>query len=78
VDRAEALKGLLPAGMTLPEMALRFVYANDIVSTTIVGMRNLMNVESNIAWSDGRGLPPYLLQQLRPHRWDRKPAPWAD
>ena len=47
VDRAEALKRLLPSGMTLPEMALRFILANETVGTIIPGMRKRSNVEAN-------------------------------
>ena len=42
--------------MTLPEMALRFILANPDVSTIIPGMRELKNVEANIAASDAGGL----------------------
>lgn len=78
VERAEALKPLLPPGMSLPEMALRFVLAHPAVSTTIPGMRKLEHVEQNIALSDGQALPAELLEQLKAHRWDRKVAPWSD
>lgn len=78
VERAEALKELLPPGMSLPEMAMRFVLANPQVHTTIPGMRKLEHVEQNIAISDGNGLSPELVQTLRAHRWDRKVAPWSD
>ncbi len=78
VERAEALKKLLPAGMSLPEMAMRFVLANPLVGATIPGMRKLEHVEQNIALSDSKGLPTELIQALRAHRWDRKVAPWSD
>ncbi|MEL6270958.1 MAG: aldo/keto reductase, partial [Chloroflexota bacterium] len=44
VDRADALKELVPEGMTLPEMALRFILQNDTVSTVIPGMRRPKHV----------------------------------
>jgi aryl-alcohol dehydrogenase-like predicted oxidoreductase len=78
VERAEALKKLLPAGMSLAEMAMRFVLANPLVGTNIPGMRTVEHVEQNIALSDGKGLPAELIQALRAHRWDRKVAPWSD
>jgi aryl-alcohol dehydrogenase-like predicted oxidoreductase len=78
VVRAEALKEFLPAGMGLPEMALRFCLANQNVSTTIVGMRNLQHLEQDVKVSDGVPLPDELVARLRPHRWDRKVAPWSD
>jgi len=77
VDRAEALRPLVPAGMTMAEMALRFILSNPTVSTTIPGMRKLRHVEANIATSDGVGLPADLLAELRKHRWDRVPTEWS-
>jgi aryl-alcohol dehydrogenase-like predicted oxidoreductase len=78
LERVEKLKQILPPGMSLPEMALRFVLSHPAVSTTIIGMRKLGHVRENIALSDKGPLSPELLQELRKHRWDRKPAPWSD
>lgn len=77
VDRADALRPLIPAGMTMPEMALRFILANPTVSTIIPGMRKLNHVESNIATSDGNAIPADLIEKLRAHRWDRVPTEWS-
>lgn len=77
VDHADALKPLIPEGMTMPEMALRFILSNPDVHTTIPGMRQLRNVEANTAVSDGRGLLPELLHELKGHRWDRMPTEWS-
>ncbi len=77
VDRAEALRPLIPAGMTMPEMALRFILANPDVATIIPGMRKLKHVESNIATSDGKALSADLMGKLRAHRWDRTPTKWS-
>ena len=77
LKRVGALKTILPAGMSLPEMALRFILSNPQVSTTIVGMRSIDHVQSNLALSDGAGLSADLLQELRQHRWDRDVATWA-
>jgi aryl-alcohol dehydrogenase-like predicted oxidoreductase len=77
VARADALKPLVPAGSTLPEMALRFILNNPDVGTIIPGMRKLRNVEANLAASDKGPLPVPLHAQLRPHRWDRTPTPWS-
>ena len=77
VARAEALRPVIPAGMTMPEMALRFILANPDVSTIIPGMRKQKNAEMNIATSDAGALSPDLLQKLRAHRWDRKPTSWS-
>jgi aryl-alcohol dehydrogenase-like predicted oxidoreductase len=77
VDRAEALKELLPANMTLPELALRFILGNDTVSTVIPGMRKLRHVRANIAASGAGPLPRDLFEALRAHRWDRVPTSWS-
>ena len=77
VERADALKPLVPAGSTLPEMALRFILSNPDVSTIIPGMRKPRHVENNLAASHAGPLPADLLARLRPHRWDRRPADWS-
>lgn len=77
VDRAEALRPLVPEGMTMAEMALRFILSHPVVSTTIPGMRKLRHVRANIAASDGKRLPAELLAELRKHRWDRSPTEWS-
>jgi aryl-alcohol dehydrogenase-like predicted oxidoreductase len=74
VQRVEALRALLPQGVTLPEMALRFILDNPLISTVIPGMRKLENVESNLAVSDATPLPQDLHGRLKGHRWDRTPA----
>lgn len=78
VKRVDALISLMPANMSLPEMALRFILANNIVSTTIVGMRTLNHLHEDLRISDGRVLPEELILKLRAHRWDRKVASWSD
>jgi len=78
IDRVERLKALVPPGMTLPEIALRFILMNPDVSTIIPGMRKPRNVISNMASSDAPPLPNALYSELRKHRWDRKPAAWSD
>lgn len=77
VERADALKPIVPEGMTMPEMALRFILNNQTVSTIIPGMRKLKHVEQNIAASDEGPLSEELHQELRAHRWDRQPKPWS-
>jgi aryl-alcohol dehydrogenase-like predicted oxidoreductase len=77
VERVEALKPVVPAGMTLPEMALRFILSNPDVATVIPGMRKPANVRANIAASDAGPLPAGLLGRLRAHCWDRVPASWS-
>lgn len=77
VERADALKPLLSDGMTLPEMALRFILSHPDVGTTIPGMRKPSHVESNLAASEKGPLPAELRRQLRPHRWVRTPTKWS-
>jgi aryl-alcohol dehydrogenase-like predicted oxidoreductase len=77
VARADALKPLVPAGSTLPELALRFILNNPDVSSIIPGMRKIRNVEANLASSDKGPLPAPLHTKLRPHRWDRTPTKWS-
>lgn len=78
IPRVEKLKELVPAGQTLPDLALRFILANPVVSTTIIGMRKLDHVRGNVAVSDNPALPPDLLASLKRHRWDRRPQRWSD
>ena len=78
IQRVDKLKQLVPEGMTLPEMALRFILSNPAVSTTIAGMRKPEHVRQNIAASDAGPLDKTLLKELKKHRWDRTPQRWSD
>jgi len=77
VARAEALRELLPAGVTMPELALRFILSSDDVSTVIPGMRRAKHVRSNIDAAEKGVLAPDLMAALRYHRWDRTPTAWS-
>lgn len=77
VEHADALKPLVPNGMTMPEMALRFILENQDVHTTIPGMRKIRHVEANLACSDGKRLDENLVNELKKHRWDRTPTDWS-
>lgn len=77
VEHADALKPLIPEGITMAEMALRFILCHPAVSTTIPGMRRIKNVLANMACSDGKGLEKALLEELYKHRWDRLPTEWS-
>lgn len=77
VERADRLKELVPNDMTMPEMVLRFILANPVVSTVIPGMRKEKHVRANLTVSDGTELSPDLLAALRTHRWDREPTWWS-
>jgi len=77
VAHAEALKPLVPDGMTLADMSLRFILANPDVTAIIPGMRTVDHVEANVAASDAGPLAPELVVRLRNHRWDREPTDWS-
>ena len=77
VEHADALLPLIPKDMSMPEMALRFILNNHIVSTIIPGMRKAPHVEANCAASDLGPLPTALHSKLRRHRWDRTPTKWS-
>jgi len=77
VAHAEALRPLVPEGMTMAEMALRFILAEPTVSTIIPGMRKVDHVESNLATSDAGPLDARLMGELEKHRWDRQPTDWS-
>ena len=77
VERADALKPLVPKSMNMPEMALRFILGEPVVSTIIPGMRQLRHVEANIAASDKGPLDEILMVQLADHRWYRNPTEWS-
>ena len=55
----------------LPEIALRYILSNPVVSTVIPGMRTMRNVERNTALGDGKGLTLEQVQKLKKHRWIR-------
>ncbi len=78
MDRIERLANILPPGMTMAELALRFVLSNADVTTVIPGMRRLDSVRANVAAASARPLDPGLIKELRSHRWDRKPAKKSD
>ncbi len=74
LERVDKLRPAVPAGMTMPELALRHILQHPAVSTVIPGMRKLRHVEQNLAASDGRPLPAAVMTELKGHRWDR----WID
>jgi aryl-alcohol dehydrogenase-like predicted oxidoreductase len=77
VEHADRLKPIIPAGMTMAEIALRFILSNPTVGTIIPGMRTPSHVKQNIGASDGKGLSASLLARLKEHRWDREPTWWS-
>ncbi len=77
VARVDELKQIRRGGISMAEMALRFILDNKDVSTIIPGMRRTANVETNVAASDRGPLPEPVQAELRKHRWDRTPTKWS-
>jgi len=77
VAHADALRPLVTDGMSMAEIALRFILNEKRVSTIIPGMRKLKHVEANIAASDAGPLDVELHAKLKKHRWDREPTEWS-
>ena len=77
VEHADALKLLLPKGMTMSEMALRFILGEPTVSTIIPGMRKPAHARMNINTSNAGTLDADLMKKLEKHRWDRQPNAWS-
>ena len=76
VKHADALRPLIPDGMTMAEMALRFILNEPRIKTIIPGMRKAKNVRLNAAASDSGSLPETLHRELKEHRWVRIPGEW--
>jgi aryl-alcohol dehydrogenase-like predicted oxidoreductase len=75
IRRVDKLKTLVPKGVTLPELALRFVLNNPVVSTVIVGMRTVRHADEDVRASGAPPIDPSLMVALRSHRWDRAGQP---
>jgi aryl-alcohol dehydrogenase-like predicted oxidoreductase len=52
-------------GMSLPELALRFVISNPDISTTLMGARSVAEVEANVQAVAQGPLPPEILARLQ-------------
>ena len=78
MDRIERLERIVPAGMTLPEMALRFILSNPDVTAVIPGMRRVHSVRGNLAAEEAGPLSASLVDELRSHRWNRTPEKKPD
>jgi len=74
LPRVEAIKQEVLEGMTLPELALRFILQHPAVTTVIPGMRQKRNVLSNLGAGDGVPLSNVVYQALKSHRWERTSA----
>ena len=61
----EKFKALVPAGSTLPELALRWILGFDAVTCAIPGAKRPSQVEENVKAADAAPLPEPLLRELR-------------
>jgi aryl-alcohol dehydrogenase-like predicted oxidoreductase len=77
VEHAERLRPDVPEGMSMPELALRWILMEPTVSTVIPGMRKLRHVEANLSAGDAPPLAPEVMARMRRHRWDRTPTEWS-
>ena len=71
LDHVDRLRPDVPAGMALPDLALRFILASPDVTTVIPGMRRVGHVEANLGVSGRAALSPEVMSRLRRHRWVR-------
>jgi aryl-alcohol dehydrogenase-like predicted oxidoreductase len=71
----DKLRGLLPPGMTLPELALRYIASFPAVTCSIPGARRVEQVEQNVAAGSKGALDAGLLSALaRLYETDVKPS----
>lgn len=61
---AEELSALVPAGWTLPELALAWILSHEAVSTAIPGARRVSQVEENVRAADRPPLSPETLAKI--------------
>jgi aryl-alcohol dehydrogenase-like predicted oxidoreductase len=71
LERVDRLRPVVPAGMTMPELALRHILQHPAVSTVIPGMRKATHVEQNLAAAGREPLPDELMDELARHRVQR-------
>jgi aryl-alcohol dehydrogenase-like predicted oxidoreductase len=75
ISRVKKIKeDIKDSGLTMPQVALKFVLSHPAVSTVIPGIRNVHQAEQNTAVSELPELDQELLFKLRKHAWRR--ADW--
>ena len=77
IEHVDRLRAVVPLGMTMAELALRFILSHPAVTTVIPGMRRVAHVNANVAAANKGPLAPEMIEHLRAHRWDRKPTRWS-
>ena len=65
LQAVEELRHLVPAGMTMPQMALRWILMSPAVSCTIPGAKRPSQVEENAQAADQPELPDEAMGQIR-------------
>jgi len=60
----EELRGLLPPGVSMAKLALRWILMNEAVTTAIPGGRTPAQVDENVSAADLAALPSPLMQAL--------------
>jgi aryl-alcohol dehydrogenase-like predicted oxidoreductase len=72
VKRVEKIKAeVAETGMSMPEVALKWVLAHPAVSTIIPGIRNVAQAEANAAASNSAPMSEEMVVRLREHAWLR-------
>ena len=71
LDRVDEVAKDVPAGLTMPAAALKFILGSPDVSTVIPGMRRVQHVNANLAVSDEPRFSPAEMALFRRHRWER-------
>jgi aryl-alcohol dehydrogenase-like predicted oxidoreductase len=72
VKRVEKIKAeVAETGMSMPEVALKWVLAHPVVSTIIPGIRNVAQAEANAAASNSAPMSEEMVVRLREHAWLR-------
>ncbi|NBX21067.1 MAG: aldo/keto reductase [Betaproteobacteria bacterium] len=64
LEAVEAMRPLVPAGMSMAQMALRWIQMNPAVTCTIPGGKNPAQVQDNVAAADLPPLPDATMQAL--------------
>lgn len=64
LQAVEELRALVPVGMSMAQMALRWILMFDAVSTTIPGAKNPQQVEDNVHAADFPALSPERMQKI--------------
>jgi aryl-alcohol dehydrogenase-like predicted oxidoreductase len=80
LDAVEALRPLLPPGITMPQLALRWILMHPAVTCAIPGAKRPSQVEENVAASDVAPLSAELMQAIarvyKEHAWRQVHHRW--